>query len=198
MKEVLFEGNRYTISFDAMLDSLKQSLLDDQLQLYLKLLGQVQVKPKDVYQEIKTFCAKHAEIPEVINLLTFAHIQNYRVTEAEKLIETTYQKHPEYFFSKINYADQCIRKKQLDKVTEIFSSFDLQELYPGKETYHTSEFRGFLIMMTYYHLALKDKEKALDYYYVAKEIEPNNPNVLYLEKKLFKKQLLRRFFNSKK
>lgn len=120
MQEIEFENKLYRISFDAMQVSLKEKLKEDELKKYLELLEAVQKKPRSVYSEVKTFGEKHSDVAEVINLLTFAHIQNHRIAEAEKLIEDTYQKHPEYLFARINYADQCIRKKKLEMVEELF------------------------------------------------------------------------------
>ncbi len=197
MQQILFENNLYQVSFEAMPDALRSSLSAPELQRYLELLQQIQIKPRAVYKEVQEFCATHANVPEVINMLTFAHIQNYRVAEAEKLIESTYLNNPGYLFARVNYADQCIRRKKLGKVAEIFPSFNLQELYPGKVVYHTSEFRGFLIMMSYYFLAQKNREKALHYFKTAKELEPHHPNILYLEKKLNKVSLLKRLFSRK-
>jgi len=197
MHEIEFENNIYQISFEAMPESLKKSLASQELKHYLQLLQAVQQTPKKVYIEIKSFAEKHSGIPEVLNLLTFAHIQNFRIAEAENLIEKTYFDHPEYFFARVNFADQCIRKRMLEKVTQIFPTFDLQKLYPGKKAYHTSEFRGFLIMASYYHLALKNREKVLHYFKAAKETEPQNPNVIFLEKKLFRKSLLRRLLGNR-
>lgn len=196
MKELVFEGKPYKISFDAMPQTLKEKLPGEKLTTYLELLQQVQARPKAVYKTVKSFCQDHSDVPEVINLLTFAHIQNHRVVEAEKLIEKTFQDHPEYLFARINYADQCVRKKKLEKMKEIFPTFDLHELCPEKEIFHTSEFRGFLVMMAHYQRALKNREKAIYYYRVAKEIEPHHPSIVYLEKKLFKKSLLRRLFRN--
>ncbi|NGX60261.1 MAG: hypothetical protein KR126chlam3_01431 [Chlamydiae bacterium] len=197
MQEVEFENKLYRISFDAMQDSLKEKLKKEELKKYLELLEAVQKKPRSVYSEVKAFGEKHSDVAEVINLLTFAHIQNHRIAEAEKLIEDTFNKHPEYLFARINYADQCIRNKKLEMVEELFPTFDLSELCPEKEVFHTSEFRGFLIMMTYYHRARKEKEKAIHYLAKAKEIEPHHPSVRYLEKKLLKKSLLARLLRKK-
>lgn len=193
MQQILFEDHLYQVSFDAMPEALKSSLSAQELHRYLELLQQIQMRPRAVYKEVQEFCSKHGDVPEVVNMLTFAHIQNYRIAEAEKLIETTYLNYPDYLFARVNYADQCIRRKKSAKIKEIFPSFNLQELYPGKEVYHTSEFRGFLIMMSYYYLSQKNRERALHYFKTAKELEPNHPNVLYLEKKLNRVSLLKRF-----
>jgi len=197
MQDVLFEGRPYKISFDAMPEELKKKLSKEDLKSYLELLQVCQLKPRAVYKEVKAFCEKRSAIPEVANLLTFAHIQNHRIVEAEKLIKETYLNHPEYLFAKINYADQCIRKRKLDEVEKIFETFDLRELCPDREMFHTSEFRGFMIMMAYYRLARKERELALPYFRMAKEIEPNHPSVIHLEKKLFKRSLLKRLLSRK-
>ncbi len=197
MQTVTFEEKTYTVSFEAMPDTLKEQLTEDELKRYLELLQLVQIRPREVYQEIKTFGEKHSDVPEVINLLTFAHIQNHRIVDAENLIEETFNKHPEYLFARINYADQCVRKRKLNKVPEIFPTFDLKELCPEREIFHTSEFRGFLIMMAHYCRAKKEREKAVHYYDAAKKIEPDHPSVIYLGKKLFRKSLIRRLLRLK-
>lgn len=111
MQEIIFEGNQYKVSFEAMPQALKDTFSKEELKCYLELLQQVQIQPRVVYKQVKEFSAKYSDVPEVINLLTFAHIQNHRIVEAENLIENTFERHPEYLFARINYADQCVRKK---------------------------------------------------------------------------------------
>jgi len=198
MQQVQLQGKSYTVSFDAMPNALKEQLQGEELNRYLELLAAVQQKPKAVYKEIKTFGLKHESVPEVINLLTFAHIQNHRIVEAENLIKATFENYPDYLFARINYADQCIRKKKLKEIESIFPTFDLNELCPEREVFHTSEFRGFCVMMAYYHLAKKDKESAKFYCNKAKEVDPDHQGVRYLERKLTKKGLFSRLFGKKK
>lgn len=192
MKKICFKGTFYTISFDAMSGRIKEKLSTEELQKYLELLQKCQLNPRKIYKEVKAFCASRQDIAEIVNLLTFAHIQNYQIFEAEKLIKETYIKYPDYLFARINYADQCVRKKNFKEVQKIFPSFELKEIEPNREVFHTSEFRGFMIMMTYYHLALKEKELAISYFQTAKEVDPHHPGVIHLEKKLFRKSLLKR------
>lgn len=197
MESVIFEGNPYTVSFEAMPETLKEKLSEEELKTYLELLQQCQLKPRGVYKEVKAFCEERQAVPEIANLLTFAHIQNHRIVEAENLIKETYLNHPDYLFARINYADQCVRKKKLEEVEKIFPTFDLKELEPEREVFHTSEFRGFMIMMAYYRLARKERELALPYFRMAKEIEPHHPSVMHLEKKLFKRSLIQRLLSKR-
>lgn len=197
MRTVTFEERTYTISAEEMPDTLQAQLTPHELNRYLELLQKVQIHPRGVYAEVKEFAAAHPDVPEVINLLTFAHIQSHKIALAENLIEETFKRHPEYLFARINYADQCVRQKKLEKVEEIFPTFDLQELCPEKEVFHTSEFRGFLVMMGHYCRAKKDREKAIHYYAAANQVEPDHPSVIYLGRKLFRKSLLRRLLRLK-
>jgi len=181
-----------------MPEALKKKLEGEPLKTYLSLLERVQRSPKKVYAEIKAFSKNHLDVPEVINLLTFAHIRNRKIAAAEKLIQTTFEKHPDYLFARINYADQCLRKKKLEKIPELFPSFNLKQLYPERKVFHTSEFRGYMVFMSYYFLAKKERENALPYFEKAKEVDPFDRSVIFLEKKLFQKSLLRRLLASRK
>ena len=194
MKKILFEGKTYPVSFEPMPDILGKKLGKEVLQTYLQLLEKVQTQPRKYYQEIKTFCSKYPDSSEVVNLLTFAHLQNKNLLEAEKLIEETYWKYPHYLFARINYADQCIRKKKLSEINKIFPLFDLKILYPEKKIFHISELRGYWILMAHYHQALKNREKALDYYETVCKIDPYHSATLHLKKKLIQISFTHRFF----
>jgi len=192
MQKIQFQGETYQVSFEAMPQALKKTLSKEELTNYLQLLEEVQKTPKKVYEKVKAFCQNHLDVPEIINLLTFAHIRNRQIKEAEKLIRETFENYPHYLFARINYADQCLRKKKLEKIPELFPSYSLKELCPDKRVFHTSEFRGFMVFMSYYFLALEDKEKALLYFSAAKEADPADLGVIYLERKLFRVPFLKK------
>lgn len=195
MHTLNFQGRSYQITFDSRPDHLKKQLSEPDLKSYLKLLEQAQIHPKEVYGQIKEFCEKHLHVAEVVNLLTFAHIQNFKIREAETLIEKTFIDHPDYLFARVNFADQVLRKKQLDKIKEIFPTFNLHELFPEKSEFHASEFRAFVVMLGFYYLALKDQTAAIECLEVAKEIEPHDQSVIFLEKKIYRRSLLQRLLS---
>jgi tetratricopeptide (TPR) repeat protein len=166
---------------------------------YLELFENAQSNPKKTLPLIQAFAEKNPDMPQANNLLAYALLRNKKLKKAESLIVTTYQKHPNYLFGKINYADLCLRKKRINEIPQIFSSFDLSQLYPEKEQFHFSEFRGFMVLMGFYHLALGQRKAAEVYYTLAVKADPLHPGVEALEKKLFKfslKKLLSRILPS--
>lgn len=158
---------------------------------YLQLFENAQSNPKKTLPLIQAFAEKNPDMPQANNLLAYALIRTKKVKKAEELIVNTYQKHPDYLFGKINYADLCLRKKRISEIPQIFSSFDLSQLYPEKKQFHFSEFRGFMVVMGFYHLALGQRKAAETYYTLAVKADPLHPGVEALEKKLFKKNIIK-------
>lgn len=195
MHTVIFQNHRYLISEDPKGDDLQTKLSKADFTQYLILLEEVQKNSKKAYASIKEFYQKYSNIPEIANLLTYAHVHNKNIPEAEKLIELTWQKHPDYFIGKINYADLCLRKKEFHKIPKLFPSFSLAKLFPKKPVFHIAEFRSFMVLMGWYHLAIHKKNEATEYLRAVQEIEPNHRSVMYLEKKLFSRFLFHRFLH---
>jgi tetratricopeptide (TPR) repeat protein len=185
----------YRIAFERQdenrkLEKKERKLFED---LYLK----IQEDPQKYLDALIQFCELHPTIPEVANLLTFAYLRLKKKKEAEELIEKTYLKHPDYLIARINYADQVLRLKKKELIPTIFNGcFDLNQLYPERETFHYSEFRGFMILMGFYHLEIGDKEKAEEYYQLAFQVDPLHPSVAALEKQLSKTSLLKKIFQT--
>ena len=151
------------------------------------LCNKVQNDPQKHLGELESFCREHAEISEAANLLAFAYLRLKKKPEAEKLIEKTYHDHPEYLIGKINYADQALRLGKKELIPHIFGNcFDLNALYPDREHFHFSEFRGFMTLMGFYHLEIGEKEKAEEYYQLAFQVDPLHPSVAALERKISK------------
>lgn len=168
---------------------------------FVTLLHQAQLSPRQTHSQVLSWKKSHPENPLVDNLLCFSYLQNKEVEPAERLIEESYRKHPEYFFSKINYADLCLSRKNWGEVSRIFPSFDLSALYSGKTRFHVSEFRGFMLLASRYHLGIGQKKKAKGYYHFAYLADPSHPSLVFLERKLFPWKnvyknwiLLRKFF----
>jgi tetratricopeptide (TPR) repeat protein len=159
---------------------------------YFSLLESNQTFAKQSLEKAENLKKKYPSVPEIDNLLTYLLTQNKKVDDAEKLIEESYKKYPYYFFAKINYADQLLRKKQHHKIEEIFPSFDLHDLYPTKHEVHYSEYRSFNVLLSHYFLVCKDKEKAIQFYKKAYFVDPAHPTIMELEKKLYPPSLVKK------
>ena len=153
---------------------------------FLKLREEVFKNPKESIPALTALKDQRPDFPEIANVLTFAHIQCREFLKAEKLIQETYERNPDYLFAKINYADQLLRKGKKKQVAAVFNEqFDLKSLYPDRKVFHYSEARGFFVVMSFYHLAMKQKAKAEEYYHLAMKVDPCHLSVIALEKKLF-------------
>lgn len=183
LKEIEIDG--ILVSYEDSSDLLLSYFSKKEAKEFIELLHESQIDPKKTYPKALSWKEKHPKNPHVDNLLTFLHLAHKEKVKAEQLIKSSYLNHPDYFFSKINYADQCLRKKKLKEIALIFPSFDLKELFPLKRRYHVSEFRGFMILACRYHLLLKKKQIAKNFYEKAYLADPSHPNLVFLEKELF-------------
>lgn len=174
--------------------SLPSYLEKQKKQEFAALVEEAQMNPKKAYKSALEWEKDYA-FPQLDNLLTYLHLQNKKPKKAEGLIKSSYQKHPDYFFAKINYADQCLRKNKLKEIPLIFPTFNLKELFPEKSGFHVSEFRGFMVFISNYHLKTRNRFEAKRFYELATLADPIHPSVILLEKKLFKKNPLSRLAN---
>ncbi len=179
------------VSLKPMPEFLAEKLNPKDLKEYIYLLEQAQFYPHRHFDEILQFQKRHPDLPEAANLLAFVYIQKKEIQKAEDLICENYEKFPHYLFAKINYADQLLRKKMVDKIPEIFPGFNLKKLYPERKLFHYTEFRGFMVTLGFYHLALKNRKAAKSCLSNAKKVDPDHSSIKLLEKKLKMRFLLR-------
>ena len=161
-----------------------------------QLYEKIQQNPKRSLKELLELHRQFPQVFEIVNLLTFAYLKLKKKRAAEKLIAQAYFDFPDSLIAKINYADQLLRMKKWQKIPEIFHHHtDLNTLYPKKEKYHYTEFRGFMVLMGFYHLKLGEKDKAESYYQLAFQVDPLHPSVSLLERAIKKsRSLLARIF----
>jgi len=142
-------------------------------------------KLKKGIQEVKTLLSSYPHEPKLLQLLTFFYIKKRKLRKANKCIEENYLHNPTHLPTRINYGDLCVRKGKLDQISVVFDNqVDLRKLYPSRKTFHVSEYRGFMTLMSFYHLAKKEKEAAEAYFYLAYCVDKAHPSVLLLRKKL--------------
>ncbi len=182
LKEIRIENTR--VFYEDSLENLLPYFSKSKAREFVDLLHEAQLQPQKTYQKVLQWKKEHPKNPLVDNLLTFAYLQNKEVAKAEELIVESYHAYPNYLFAKINYADQCLRKKKQDLIPLIFPSFDLSVLFPQKDKFHVSEFRGFMILACRYHLKIKQKKLAKKYYQNAYLADPSHLGLILLEKEL--------------
>jgi tetratricopeptide (TPR) repeat protein len=186
----------YRIVFEKQESSAqRQTLSSEQEQLFTSLYTQVQEDAAKHIGALVTLYKQAPHVPEIANLLTYAYLRLKNKREAEELIEKTYRDHPDYLLAKINYADQCLRLSKPGMIPEIFQGkWELAALYPERKHFHYTEFRGFQVVMGFYYLEMGEKNKAIECYELAFQVDPLHPSVTALERKLFKTSLLKKCF----
>ena len=154
-----------------------------QAKTFVAFLHKAQLEPKKYLNAVFQMKQEHPLNPLVDNLLAFVYINTKQIKKAETLIEESYYHHPQYLFARINYADQCLRKKNLTKIPTIFPSFDLKTLFPDRTRFHVSEYRGLMVLACRYYRQTKQKDLARTFYEKAYKVDPAHPSVISLEKK---------------
>lgn len=181
-------GKAYRLTFEKLPPSPQYQMLPKEgVQRFEELYTKVQERPKKNIKSLKQLLKDFPDVPEITNLLTFAYLKAKNKREAERLIEAAWRAHPNHFSARINYADQAIRLGKKESVLSIFEGcLDLHALYPSRTSFHYTEFRGFTVVMGFYHLACEELEKAEECYQLAFQADPLHPSVAALEKKIAK------------
>jgi hypothetical protein len=150
------------------------------------LYAQVYLAPKDAIPELERRVATYPEAPLFANHLTIAYGRAGESEKAEALLVETYQRHPQYLFAKVNYAQLCLSKGEVSKVPGIFNhKFDLKALYPRRKRFHIDEFVGFAGVMCNYHCAIGQTNTALLYYQMLKQVAPSHPLTKQAKRSLY-------------
>ena len=101
------------------------------------------------------------------------------------MTQELYEKYPDYLFAKIQYAELCLRNKDLQKIPVIFNNkFDLQLLYPERKVFHISEMLSFIGFMGEYSCQRSDFQQAERYLEILKELDPEDLRTKRLDNKL--------------
>lgn len=150
---------------------------------FQKLAREAEASPETAILKLEKHLEKYPKVGMLYNLLTAAYHHAGREKDSEALIEKGYQNCPQYLFIKMSYARLCIKRKQMDKIPEIFNQkFDLTELYPDRKLFHESEAINFYGLMGEHYVYSKDLKKAWACYDYVKSIDPSDPVVEHLHR----------------
>ncbi|NBO24783.1 MAG: hypothetical protein EBU93_06075, partial [Chlamydiae bacterium] len=183
--------NEYQIYFDPIESCYMDTLSSIQKTEYLTLLEQAQIEPKNCLDRALDLKAQSPSNPLIDNLVCFLYVQNRKINEAEQFIANNYQQYPDYFFAKINYADQLLRKKKHKEIPNLFPSDALKDNCNQRTKYHVIEYRSFMVLMSRYYLGIGNKGKAILFYEKAYQADPAHLSVIHLERTIHGPRLIR-------
>jgi len=149
-------------------------------------------KPKQVIPSLLELIEKYPNVAVLYNYLIAAYRLSGQNEKADSMTVESYKRHPDYLFAKISYAFYCLRKGDPYKVPEIFDhKLELRQLYPHRKKFHITEFINFMGLMALYHNAIGEREIAIRYYDMIKQVDPNDNMVQVLKKVLYPSFLAR-------
>ncbi|MDM8552149.1 hypothetical protein QUF72_18840 [Desulfobacterales bacterium HSG2] len=177
--------SEYDITYDRLenkdLDKLPQSVRDQIPKLHDRLLA----RPEEAIPDLEALLKKYPDVPLFYNYLASAYNRIGDFNKASLTIVSNYKKHPNYLFAKAHYAELCIQRGDLKKVSAIFDNkFDLKLLYPERDVFHVSEVTAFMGVTGLYFYETGDRISAETCYKVLRKIASGSPYTKNLKKKL--------------
>lgn len=131
-------------------------------------------KKRDLLPRLQKLIKKYPRVPAFKNYLSTYYSQKGNIEKAFEVNRWLCKEHPNYLHGKINLAAQHLQEENYEKVPEILGeALDLQDLYPERKVFHSSEFAGFFNVTCQYLIATNQLEAAESRLEVAADILPS-------------------------
>jgi len=181
----------YEIIYEPMQDEYTKLVppeIEDEMnnELYDLTMG----NPEKAIDRLNQLKQQYPNYPRVYNYLSVAYSLLRDTKKLYETVEENYRKTPDYLFAKVNYAETCLDRGEVDKIPAIFDNkFDLKLLYPDRNEFHVSEAISFFGLLCDYYMAIGNLEQARHMLQTLKRIDPDNENTQILETKLKIKEM---------
>jgi tetratricopeptide (TPR) repeat protein len=172
---------------DEPLDNRDIKRLPSQVQARIDELYELaQHDPTQAIPELERLIATYPHIPTLSNYLSVAYLYSGDLEKTDACVREAYRRHPQYLFAKVNYANLCLQKGEVEKIPGIFNhQCDLKRLYPHRTRFHVSEFTNFAWVMCRYFCAIDERETAALYYQMLKHVAPRHPMTKHVKRTLY-------------
>jgi len=168
----------YTVTDEPMPDAegggetLEQILGNEGLE---RLHGLVKENPHAAIAELTPLLEAHPDIPVIYNWLQSAYSLAGNAQKSEELIHRLYQRHPNYLFGRVAYAQLLLRRKEIKKAAEVFNhTWNLKAHYPQRSEFHITEFVAFASIYILYHFHTGDMRAVDAMFQAMKGIAPDS------------------------
>jgi tetratricopeptide (TPR) repeat protein len=147
-------------------------------------------KPEKALAVLKPLSEQYPDVPQLYNYLHAAYRQLDDQTNAQRVLQETLERFPDYLFGRVAYANDCLQRGEIEKVPEIFNNkYDLKLLYPKRRRFHISEVLGFCATMAWYFHSLGEFDRAQMYYELMRQLDPEHRNTRFIERLLYPSRL---------
>lgn len=178
--------SNYEITYEPILDRKYKRLPGHVKDAIERLHYDSQRKPEEAIPELCELIKKYPKVPMLYNYLSVAYSGIGDVETAEETTKINIERNPDYLFARLNYAEFFLRRKEYEKVAEIFDhKFDLQMLYPRRKRFHISEVANFMGFVGVYFYEIGEREAAEKYHEILQEIAPKYPMSKRLKRRLY-------------
>jgi len=146
-------------------------------------------QPEKAVISLKEAIEQYPDVPQFSNYLMLAYSKTGEWDKIEDLVTENYRKYPDYLFAKLNYAELCLRRKQIDQIPIIFDNkFDLKLLYPKRKKFHITEVTGFMGITGLYYCETGKMKSAELCYNILRQLDPQDERTRQLKRKLSEKR----------
>jgi hypothetical protein len=125
-------------------------------------------------------------LPMFFNWLSAAYGSIGDEAALEETVRENYRRNPRYLFARVNYAELCLRNRDLAGAREALGeSLDLQFLLGARKRVHISEAVGYLYAVALYQIEAGDSDAAAITYDTLRELAPDEPPTERLRRLLY-------------
>jgi tetratricopeptide (TPR) repeat protein len=182
----------YEITYEPLEDPRLQRLSEGDRAEIERLHFRAREHPREAIPELQRAIERWPGIPALYNYLTVAYSATGQDEKAEETTLETLRRFPDYLFARLNYAEMCLRRGQVEKVAELLDhKFDLTLLYPQRRTFHISEAVAFMGIVGSYFAAKAEHEIAERYCKVLEQLDPEHMITRRLRDDIDRSRLLR-------
>ncbi len=186
----IHDTNLVHLEYDIVYDALQHKSLKKLPKNVRNRIGDIYYKtvhqPKSILPELEQLATRYPNVPVILNYLSAAYSRIGQSEKAEKVSLKNYKMHPNYLFSRINYAQICFNKKEYDKLPKIFNNkFELKLLHPERNKFHYSEFVSFNAIICRYFIATDQIVKAKATFNLLQTVAPKDAATKELKKILY-------------
>ena len=176
----------YEITYEAVKDQRIEKLPVKVKERLEYLYDMIFHNPKKAIIELERLIERYPYIPQFYNYLANAYLNIGEFEKSESIVLESYDKFPDYLFSKLNYAQYCIDKEEYNEIPKIFNNkFDLKLLYPRRKKFHISEVVQFAGVIGYYHAKIGDNQAAELFYNMLRKLAPKHNLTKILKRELY-------------
>lgn len=142
-------------------------------------------QPSEAVARLTTLIAQYPDVPQLYNFLHVAYQQLNDRANAQRVLQQTLARFPDYLFARIAYANDCLQRGETEQVPAIFNhQYDLKSLYPKRHRFHISEVLGFCATMAWYFHDQGEVEQAKTYYQLMRQLDPGHRNTRFVKRLL--------------